>query len=154
MKKRSSGFTLIELMIGVVVVGILVAVALPSYLEHVNKGRRAEGKSALMRAIQLQERFYTTNGTYASTAAQLQALFGATGTVYSTPDDPNSDRGRYTLTVEACGAEPATACINVLATVNTANWSDAKCGNFGLNTRGVRTASNAADADTLAYCWR
>ncbi|MGH9960023.1 MAG: type IV pilin protein, partial [Pyrinomonadaceae bacterium] len=61
------GFTLIELMITVAVVAILASIALPSYLEQVRKSKRAEGKSALLRAAQNMERYYTSNNTYNAT---------------------------------------------------------------------------------------
>ena len=69
-----SGFTLIELMIVVVVISILVTVAYPSYQDHVRKGRRAEGKTALLKAAQVQERYYSDNNTYVVDLAPLFAL--------------------------------------------------------------------------------
>jgi type IV pilus assembly protein PilE len=51
--KRATGFTLIEVMVVVAIVAILARVAYPSYLEHVTRGKRAEGKTALLKAAQL-----------------------------------------------------------------------------------------------------
>ncbi len=58
------GFTLIELMIVVAVVGILAAIAYPSYQEQVRKSRRADGAAVLMQNAQFLERFFTENGRY------------------------------------------------------------------------------------------
>ena len=58
------GFTLIELMITVAIVGILAAIAYPSYQDSILKGRRAEGRTALLNLLQQQERFYTQTGSY------------------------------------------------------------------------------------------
>lgn len=60
----ASGFTLLELMITVAIVGILAAIAYPSYQDSVLKGRRAEGRAALLNLLQQQERYYTQTGSY------------------------------------------------------------------------------------------
>ena len=60
------GFTLIEVMIVVVIVGILAAIALPSYQEHVRQTRRAEVSALLLENAQLLERHYTRSGSYDS----------------------------------------------------------------------------------------
>ncbi|SDR71107.1 type IV pilus assembly protein PilE [Halopseudomonas litoralis] len=60
------GFTLIEVMIVMVIIGILAAIALPSYQEHVRQTRRAEVSALLLENAQLLERHYTRNGGYDS----------------------------------------------------------------------------------------
>lgn len=67
--KRIYGFTLIELMIAVAVVGILAAIALPSYQEYINRGKRAQARSEVLRAEGWLERFYNENNRYADNAA-------------------------------------------------------------------------------------
>ena len=62
---KQSGFTLIEIMIVVAVVAILAAIAIPSYLNHVQEARRADAHSGLLQAAQACERWYTRNSTYA-----------------------------------------------------------------------------------------
>lgn len=65
----SRGFTLIELMIAVAIVGLLAAVAYPTYQDTVRKSRRSDGMSALMECATSQERYYTRNNSYADQAA-------------------------------------------------------------------------------------
>ena len=65
---KNHGFTLIELMITVAIVGILAAIAYPSYIEHVRSTRRTEAQAALLELGQFMERYYTTTGTYVGAA--------------------------------------------------------------------------------------
>ena len=89
---RKSGFTLIELMVVLLIVGILGAVAVPSYRQYVIRSHRTEAKTALLRLAANQERHYLQNNTYTD---DLQALGFATGV---------SDNGVYTLSVPIADA--------------------------------------------------
>ncbi|MEY2873766.1 MAG: hypothetical protein RLZZ373_1137, partial [Pseudomonadota bacterium] len=93
-RARTRGFTLMELMIAVAVVGILAGAAVPSYREHIASSRRTDAKSALMAIAQLMERGYTERGTYAGLA------LGATGIYPAT-----SPQGYYTLTIVSQDAD-------------------------------------------------
>ncbi len=83
MKIKLLGFTLIELMIAVAIVGILAAIAYPQYVEYVAKGRRAECRSALLVATQKMEKFYSNNNQYPAT------LVAASISINSNELDPN-----------------------------------------------------------------
>ena len=136
MKKPQTerGFTLIELMIVVAVLGILTAVALPAYQEHSERGRRSDGKAALLRAAQWLERASTATGAYpVLTAAQ----FTATGL-------DRSEARHYTLTLN-----PSTATAFTLTA--TPDIADTRCGNLTLTNAGVkgRTGSTL----TAEACW-
>jgi len=75
------GFTLVELMITVAIVGILASIAYPSYTEQIRKGRRAECRSGLLQSMQQQERYYTQFNQYVTfasgaTTAKTQSFSG------------------------------------------------------------------------------
>ncbi|MCH8335553.1 MAG: prepilin-type N-terminal cleavage/methylation domain-containing protein, partial [Proteobacteria bacterium] len=65
------GISLMELMIVVVIIGILTAIAYPSYRQFVTKAKRTEAKSALLQIATMQERFYLQNSTYTSDLTAL-----------------------------------------------------------------------------------
>lgn len=62
--RTSAGFTLIEIMITLTIVGILSAIAIPSYFEYVKRANRAEAKAQLMEAVQYMQRFYSLHNAY------------------------------------------------------------------------------------------
>ncbi|MAF87724.1 type IV pilin protein [Halopseudomonas aestusnigri] len=133
--KRQAGFTLIEVMMAVVIIGILAAIAFPSYREYVLRGHRSEGVALLSEAAARQERYYAQNNTYADSVAKLSM-------------DADSDNDYYRLSVVAADATSYT----LLATAINSQVDDLKCGNLGLNEQGVKTETGtAADA---ADCWR
>ena len=69
MKTKTHGFTLMEIMIVVAILGILAAIAYPQYVEYIAKGRRAECRSALLLGAQKMEKFYSNNNLYPTTPA-------------------------------------------------------------------------------------
>ncbi|WP_456379500.1 type IV pilin protein [Thiolapillus sp.] len=99
--KNKNGFTLIELMIVVAVVGILAAIAYPSYTDSVRKAHRADGKGALMEAAQRMETIYARDASYAN--ATLASPSSPEG--YFTIAITSQDASSYTLQATAVGSQ-------------------------------------------------
>jgi type IV pilus assembly protein PilE len=146
------GFTLIELMITVAILGIIAAIAYPSYNEQVAKGRRAEARSVVLESTQWMERFYSENYRYDKNTANV-----AVGTLFAAayPQVPASGTKTYTLTLDNLGA----ATYKVVATRSGAMASD-KCGNFVITHTGAKgltsfdTSQYADEAAAVKACWR
>lgn len=81
--KRFLGFTLIELMIVVVIIGVLTAIAYPSYTRYTIQSRRSDAQIALTQAATLQEKFYSDCGHYAQTANGTARACGTLGNSYN-----------------------------------------------------------------------
>ncbi len=111
MKNRpSSGFTLVELMIVLAIMTILATYAYPSYQQHINKTRRAEGQILLMDMLARQERFFTENNSYTIGLDNLGYTLNADGAV-------ETEGGFYTITAATCdAATPITNCVELTAT--------------------------------------
>src|SRR5450830_261694 len=99
------GFTLIELMITVAVIGILTAIALPSYSEYVRKSRRTQAISALAEAAEFMERNMTLYNCYNyATASECVAGTGTDISLPTTWASLPSDSAMYTVTLSAKAA--------------------------------------------------
>jgi type IV pilus assembly protein PilE len=122
-------------MIVVAVIGILAAIAYPSYVESVQKSRRAEAKAALSGAAQALERYFTEQNTY------VTATLGSGGIYPST-----SEHGFYTLTIN-----PQTATSFTVNAAPTGPQASDRCGTFSLNEQGVKSVSGGSL--TAADCW-
>jgi type IV pilus assembly protein PilE len=140
---RTRGFTLIELVVAMVVVGILAAIAIPSYTNYMRKARRTDAKVALLGLAALEERYFSTSNTYSATPADL----GFTGTTW--PQTVGG--GYYTVTVSGVAAATTTTTATYLITANAtgSQTADTNCATYTINQAGTRTATTNADG----LCW-
>ena len=128
---KPSGFNLIELMVTVAIVGILAAVALPSYQSSVRKSNRSDGKATLLEANSRMERYFYTNNTYTTNLTQLG---------YSAASNAPSAEGHYTLTVMAATtACPIATCYQLQATAIGTQVPD---GDLTINSLGQKTPNS------------
>jgi type IV pilus assembly protein PilE len=98
MMNRRSGFSLLELTIVIAVIGILAAVAVPSYQHHVHKATRADGHSALLNIQLAQEKWRANHVAYTSELAEKGLGLGSV-----------SAEGAYALTITTATATAFTA---------------------------------------------
>ena len=157
------GFTLIELMVAVAIVGILAAIAYPSYLDQVRRGNRAEVKGALLEDAQFLERNYTLNNCYHRTdadCATAACTAGAGCVILPRQQSPATGTAKYTITVAYSNVSPCTLgqCFT-LSAAPTGTMAGDPCGTLTLNQAGGRGAGDynkngSADDDDIASCWQ
>lgn len=143
---RQKGFTLMELMIVVAIIGILSAIAYPSYQDYVLRSGRSDGQAWLMRIMQAQERFYSQNQTYtANLGAGGLAMAGDANAAVISEDQ------RYSITAAACTGATIATCVLLSAAPQGAQARDNECGTLTLNSRG--TKGEGGTAASFQECW-
>jgi type IV pilus assembly protein PilE len=129
MHLRNRGFTLMELVIAIVVIGILLAVAIPAYTDQVRKSRRAQAKADLQELAQIYERHFTNNSSYDDPVVTLPFTVS-----------PRMGNSFYDITVDVDAAQFE------LTATPSGDQVDDRCGTLTLNHAGSRTP-------TTAGCW-
>lgn len=146
------GFSLIELMIVVAIIGLLAAIAYPAYTSSVLKGKRAEGRAALLELMQQQERYFSQTGSYMTFTAGATGSNGTTQAgsgvtiPFKTTSGSNASNAAYRLSASQCGGLARNECVLLTATIN--GTADSEFGDLTLSSTGAKGCST-----NHAKCW-
>ena len=149
MKTNTAGFTLIELMITVAIVGILTAIALPSYQSHVTKTQRTDAQGALSSMGVAMERYFAANNTYVGaatggTTAATAAPDAPKSTVFASQSPLDQSTKLYNLTIQA-----ETATSYTLRATPIAGTAQAGDGLMEMDSAGRRGWDENDDGDIV-----
>ena len=124
--QNQQGFSLIELVVVVAIIGLIASIAVPSYQDNVRKSARSEGMSETLDIMRAQENFFANNYNYTTNLTELNF------------SDPHvTTNGRYRITAGTCtGGLELTQCVLLTATAIGAQPDD---GNLTLDSQGNRT---------------
>ncbi|CAA6814589.1 MAG: Fimbrial protein [uncultured Thiotrichaceae bacterium] len=149
-KNKNNGFTLIELMIVVAIIGILSAIAYPNYTRYVQESKRTDAMVAIMSAAQSQEKFFSQNLRYAFSQADLGI-------------SASSENDLYTVSISGLESDGSTVCIatstscmsyTITATAKSgaSQYHDTNCRKMTYTNVGVKSAEDS-DGNTSSVCW-
>jgi type IV pilus assembly protein PilE len=140
---RTIGFSLIELMVTVLIISVLVAIAIPSYIDKVRKSRRTEAKTVLLDLAGREERFFNTNNQYSLLPSDLG--YGATAAAF--PMQVGS--GYYDVNVVLNAGPPLGYTLTAYPVAGSDQAKDTHCTLFTLQSTGQQTST----PDTTG-CWQ
>lgn len=146
-RKQQRGFTLVELLVTMVIVGILTAIAVPSYGSYVLRTARADARATMLQVNQFMERFYALNSAYD------QRFDGAVVLLPEglTKVPANANNPRYNISLD-----PATLTANTytIRAVPANGSATDICGTLTLSSVGARGSTGQPSKDGIAECWR
>ena len=151
--KVSAGFTLMELMITVAIVGILASIALPSYSSYIARSRRADARTQLVQVAQFMQRFYAANDAYNEDRASNGVLTQVPASLTVSPADGTK---LYDLAIPA-GTLTITSYVIQMVPVAGRAMANDECGTYTLTSTGIRGVTVAGTPGSAALrdkCWK
>ena len=153
---RSSGFSLVELMVTVTIVAVLAAIALPSYASYIARARRADAIGQLVQAAQFMQRFYAANDSFSRDRAGNNVINQIPRSLKQSPSDSVKI---YDLAIPMGPApltNPVGFTLHMMPVADGVMAQDA-CGTFTLTSTGLRgvLVNGVPDTGTLRdTCWK